>query len=348
MRDGETVLSRNFGMSWPMCNLMSATKSITSLAVGMLLDEGKIPSLDTKLQHFFPEYQGKWKDQVTIRQMLDHTSGIDKDSPGVVPQNRVASALKAPIVDEPGTYFDYNNRAVDLLAGVVRRAAGMPLDTYVNQKLFRPLGIEGWFWARDPDGNPHGSAELMMSPRDMAKIGQLMLQGGMWDGKRIISQRYIDEATTPSELTKDTGDPCGLLWWICRPNFTYDEESETRLSGRFGWPQEVLAKLKPLMGQRWPGYSQMDLDIIRAAGGWPALKASKGEMDFDWTAIPSPADDRGDSGYFANGWGGQLILVLPKLKLVAVRTGGEGFQATDDSSAYEMGDFYRLVRALYP
>lgn len=352
LHDGKTVVKKNFQTVTPMCNMMSATKSITSIAIGMLLDEGKIASVDAKVQQFFPEYKGKWKDQVTIRTLLEHTSGIrlyqdDGRKSEDFPENRVASALEAPVVIEPGTKFEYNNRGVDLLSGVVRRAAGVPLDEYLNKRLFQPLGIAFFNWVRDPDGNPHGCAELYLPPTDMAKIGQLMLQGGMWEGKRLLSQNYIEQATKPSKITDGTGDACGWLWWICQPSFTLDADWKEKLSSRFGWPSKVIEKLNPLAGARWPNHEAMLQDLIETAGGTPYLLARRCELEFAWDVLIKDGEKTVDAGYFANGWGGQRIFILPKQKIVAVRTGGDGFFNTEDPSKYEMGDFYRLVTALY-
>lgn len=348
MHHGKVAIDENFGIDAPGCNLMSATKSITSLAVGMLIDDGKIPSIDTPLQYFFPSYQGKWKEEVTIRRMLEHTSGIRlyQQDPGAgvnFPKNRVAAALAAPVVSQPGTQFEYNNRAADLLAGVVRRAAGMPLDEFVWQRLFRPLGIVNYLWSRDPDGNPHGCAELVLSPRDMAKIGQLMLNKGTWNGKRLVSERYVSVATTPSRITENEGNSCGLLWWICDPWFTLDERGVQKLLNA-GIDPKTADKVRKLIGQKWPGNREMVFDIIRAAGGTDAVAKL---ANVDWNSLPSKSTDAELSlGFYANGWGGQWILVLPELDIVAVRTCGNGFFDTKDPSKYEMGELYRLVRAL--
>lgn len=353
LRDGKPAVKRNFGNPWPMCNLMSATKSVTSIAIGMLIDEGKIPSVDTKLQTLIPSYQGKWKDKVTIRQLMEHTSGIRlyQDDPNrdenSMPENRVPSALDAPIISEPGTRFEYNNRAVDLLSGVVRKVSGKSLDQYLNQKLFKPLGIPYFQWTRDPDGNPHGCAELYMFPSDAAKIGQLMLQRGVWNGKRIVSERYVDEATRPSAITKGTGEECGQLWWICQPGFSIARDWRQKLSDRFGWPSRVIDRVDGLLGKKWPSTSMMAQDFARTAGGYPFLEAQDCVVEFEWDVLVEKGEDEPNAGYFANGWGGQYILVLPRQRVVAVRIGGDGFFNTSDSSKYEMGDFYRLVRDLY-
>jgi CubicO group peptidase (beta-lactamase class C family) len=348
--DGKEVLRRNFGVPNPGCNLMSATKSITSLAVGLLIDDGRIPSVDMPVQRFFPEYRGKWKEQVTIRHLLEHTSGIRlyADDPHggeeVKALYRVRSALQAPVVKKPGTHFSYNNRAVDLLSGVVRRAAGMPLDKYIHQRLLRPLGIRDYFWMKDPDGNPHGCAELFLRPVDMAKIGQMMLDGGAWNGRRILSKQYVERATQASKISTASGRACGWLWWVCEPWFTLDEGFLDKLK-RAGLSPAEVARVRPLLGQEWPNYRELILDFMNVIGPRSAQRLGL----LDWADIAANMPDADwHAGFYANGWGGQWLLVLPKQRIVAVRTCGFGFQQTDEPAKFEMGDFFRLVRALRP
>ncbi|MGV3616260.1 MAG: serine hydrolase domain-containing protein [Fimbriimonas sp.] len=193
LQDGKPVVDRNIGR--PPCNLMSATKSVTSMAVGILLGEGKL-KVDTKVASLFPEYKGKWKDRVTIRHLLEHTSGIQLyqgEGPDALPMFRVPSALA------DRRYPSHEKLTVDL--------------------------------ARTLGGDP-------------------------------VFERYFDRIAPVSGLTANAPD------------------------AEFG------------------------------------------------------------TGYFAMGWGGQYILVLPKARLVAVRTCGDGLFGTKDSSKYEMGDFYDLARSL--
>lgn len=348
MRDGNVVVDRNFGHSDWACNLMSATKSITSIAIGFLLDEGKLKSVDTPIADIFPNYKGKWKDKVTVRQILEHTSGIqlyeDSGLKGF-PLNRVASALAAPIVTEPGTSYAYNNRAVDLLSGVVRKLAGVPILSYVEKRLFRPLGITEYYWAMDPDGNSHGCAELHIAPRDMAKIGQLMLNGGVWEGKRLLSEEFVRRATHTNEAMHPEGESLGWLWWICDPTVTLDGSSLDRLR-KAKVTGKGVERVRPLLGKTWPSEVEMLKDVYQTIGRDGFLKVT------DWQAVNDisvPIDNpERETGFYANGWGGQWILVIPKDRIVAVRTCGSGFHDAEEGSKWEMPDFYRLVRDLYP
>jgi len=353
LHDGKEVINRNFGHVGA-CNLMSATKSITGLAIGFLLDEGKLSSVNATVASVLPEYQGDLKDKVTILHLLTQSSGIAPyNDPKEDLTNRVPAAIKAPVTTDPGKVFFYNNRAVDLLSGIVRKLAGEPMDDYVNRKLFKPLGIKEYAWMKDPDGNPHGCAELVLRPRDLAKIGQLMLNEGVWEGKRLLSTDFIAKATHQSESAQPYPDYYGWLWWISYPWMTMSQRSVESLGG-YGVKPASLKKLQPLVNQRWPSVALMWSEVLATAEPDPALATVSAHE------IQAIAKDAGDpDGFYAAGWGGQYLFVLPKEKIVAVRTIGSGFfsKTNPDNETKEefyryaklqMPDFYRLVKALVP
>jgi CubicO group peptidase (beta-lactamase class C family) len=193
---------------------MSITKSVAVLAVPFLIEEGKIASLDAPLSTWFPEWKEGLKAKVTLRHVLTHTSGLENDPKAHTlnaAKDGVRFARESPVTVEPGTVFSYNNRAVALLAGIVKEASGEPIDQYLEKRLFAPLGIRAQ-WHKDPAGNVRTYADLRMGARDLAKIGQLMLDGG-----KPLPEGWAAKLTEPSALEKS----CGLLWWIL-----YDEKGE--------------------------------------------------------------------------------------------------------------------------
>ena len=129
--------------------------------------------------------------------MLNHTSGLEDkptsqeiyDSPDFV-----QFALAAEVASDPGTKFFYSNKATNLLAGMVLRASGLPLDEYVEREIFSPLDIAVFGWSKDSAGNPHAMAGLQITAIDFAKIGQLMLDEGVWRGRRILSREWVLES----------------------------------------------------------------------------------------------------------------------------------------------------------
>jgi CubicO group peptidase (beta-lactamase class C family) len=195
---------------------MSATKSIVSLAVGRLLTQGMLTSIDTPVHAFFPEWSDGSKGRVTIRHLLNHTSGLhaDRTTEAIYASpDFVRHALDSEVTTEPGTAVFYNNSATNLLAGIIGGAAGMPMDDYLRAELFPHLGITDVGWTRDQAGNPHGMAGLQILPEDLARLGQLVLDRGRVGEQQIIDESWFDEALAPGS---DLSHGVGLLWWLIR------------------------------------------------------------------------------------------------------------------------------------
>jgi CubicO group peptidase (beta-lactamase class C family) len=213
IKDGRVVVERYFGKPHGPIETMSATKSVVSIAIGMLIADKKIPSLDAPLSTWFPEWRQGKKAKVTLRHVLTHTSGLEHRKGARVlneQRDRLTFVRQAPIVEEPGANFSYSNEAVQLLAGVVSAAAGKPLDAYVAEKLFGPLGITEWQWAKDGAGNVQTFFGLALGARDFARIGQLMLASGSWKGKQLLTADWVTTSTSVAV----PGSGHGLLWWI--------------------------------------------------------------------------------------------------------------------------------------
>ncbi|MBK6364810.1 MAG: serine hydrolase [Saprospiraceae bacterium] len=193
---------------------MSSTKSIVNLAIGKLLTDSLIKSIDQPIYDFYPEWKQGMKKDVTIRHLLNHTSGMQNiplTTTEIYPSpDFIKLALAAEIVNKPGTTFSYNNKAVNLLAGIVKIASKKRMDNYLAEKIFTPLGIEDFDWELDDEGNPHAMAGFQVLPKDFAKLGQLFIQKGKWEGKQLISEAWFSETGTPNPLEPT----CGLLWWI--------------------------------------------------------------------------------------------------------------------------------------
>ena len=180
LKDGKVVCERYFGRKPDPCYLMSVTKVFAALAVATLLDEGKIPSLDASLSTWFPEWAEGDKAKVTLRHVLTHTSGIEHGDDALTlngQKDRLAYVRQARLAKPPGTEWSYNNDAIMLLSGVIAQAAGKQADDYLREKLFDPLGLKDWTWGRDGAGNATTYADLRMTARDLARVGQWVLGG---------------------------------------------------------------------------------------------------------------------------------------------------------------------------
>ncbi len=220
----------------------SLCKTVTGLAIGMLRDEGKL-SLDDKLTRFFPEYSSillsKKTRMLTVRHLLTMSSGVVfAESGAAVEENWIKSFFESGFRFTPGTAFAYNSMNSYMLAAVVTRVAHASLSDYLEPRLFAPLGIKNAFWEKCPRGIEKGGWGLYLSAESMAKLGQLLLNGGVYNGYRIVSEEWVKEATaiqnrTPASL----GTPYhyGYHLWV-------GEDGSFLLNGMFGQNTLVCPK----------------------------------------------------------------------------------------------------------
>jgi CubicO group peptidase (beta-lactamase class C family) len=192
-------------------DLRSVSKSIVALVFGVALERGWVKNIDQPVLSFFPEYadlRTPEKDRITLRHLLTMSTGLqwDESMPYTDPANsetrmdaapdRDRYALSPAVVAPAGQVYNYNGGATELLAGVLRKATGKSFDVLAREVLFAPLDISEE-WNRYEDGQPIVKSGLRMRARDLAKIGQLVLQRGAWNGSQIVPAAWIDEATAP-------------------------------------------------------------------------------------------------------------------------------------------------------
>lgn len=192
---------------------MSSTKSITGLLVGMLLDDGKIKSLDEPVCTFLPEWCSGSKREVTLRHLLTMTSGLPTTQEGGVGtvSDKNAYVIGLTPAHQPGKVWAYSNEGVQLLSPILDAVAGEPIAEYARKRLFEPLGMKDTRLRLDQANHAWTYADMDTTPRDLARIGLLMLQKGMWDNQRVISEGWVEAATGPSQ---DLNKRYGLLWWL--------------------------------------------------------------------------------------------------------------------------------------
>jgi CubicO group peptidase (beta-lactamase class C family) len=212
--------------------LYSLSKSFTSSAIGFAVDAGKL-TVDDKVLSFFsndvPATISENLAKMRVRDLLTMSTGHDKDSTPALREsgdsNWVKSFLAQPVIHEPGTFFVYNSGATYMLSAIIQKITGQSVLEYLTPKLFKPLGIEGADWEVDPNGINTGGWGLRVRTEDIAKFGQLYLQKGMWNGKRILSEAWVQEATTSHIQSKggsgkkednDWQQGYGYQFWRCR------------------------------------------------------------------------------------------------------------------------------------
>lgn len=340
VREGRVVVDRRFGSKDEPHSLMSVTKVIAGLAVGMLLDEGRIRSLDEPMSTWFPDWREGPKSAILLRHVLTHTSGLGRGLNGseINPQaDRVAFAAGTPLSDPPGTRWAYNNLGVQLLAKVVQDSAGEPIDHYLAQRLFGPLGIKEWRWSRDRAGNVDTYGGLVLGALDLAKIGQLVLDEGQWQGRRIVSARYLREATTPAGQL-----PTGLLWFVRYPDAYAVQTPESRERFRRAGFEGADA-LVPLDGRPFK------LDGSYSAEARKLLSSERHaafQRLLERKVLPVSIH-QGRKLVLHEGWLGQYLVIDPDFRLVAVRQIRDTGNATDQTSpARAFKDFLDLVADL--
>jgi len=209
-------------------DLRSASKSISSAIIGIAIDDKIIENVNQKLYDFIPaSYQytkDSLKSKIKIKDLLTMSSGLDVNNLAYEgyyqdPNNSkswLTTVLEAPIVKEPGTYADYGSANPFLLGVYLNKRLEKPLETYMDEKLFAPLGITNYINQTDDTTTiPYFGGGILLTPRDMLKFGQLYLNGGTWNGKRIISESWVEESFKKYMRLQDRKDKneYGYLWW---------------------------------------------------------------------------------------------------------------------------------------
>lgn len=189
--------------------LMPVTKSVVALGVGQLLDQGRLRSLDQPVADFYPEWRQGRKKDITVRMLLDHTSGLQnfpRTDVEVYPApDAIQLALTAELSSKPGANAGYNNKAVNLLAGIIEKASGQPMNEFFRDGLFKAMGIRLGPWAKDRSGQPYAMAGLQLTAADLAKLGQLVLDRGRWRGQQLLSTGFVDTMLAPASMEGQCG-----------------------------------------------------------------------------------------------------------------------------------------------
>ena len=214
LEDGVKVVEYYSDSQSEKVQSMSITKSVVGLVYAKLFSEGMIDSLSTPVARYYPEWRQGQKKDITVRHLLNHTSGLQNIKIATKEVNpapdKVQLGLAASVVNDPGTKYNYNNKAVNILTDILKKITGKSIDNYLNDTLFNKMDIHDYHWGTDEKGNHVAMAGLQMHGYDLAKLGQLVLQKGSWNGEHLIDEKWIDamlNKTPPDTKTY------GLLWW---------------------------------------------------------------------------------------------------------------------------------------
>ena len=230
LRHGKVICECNFapypkGM-WHITHSMC--KSITGMAIGMLIEEGKL-KLNENIYDIFSDHMNAFskifRPVITVENLLTMTSGVTFNESGIVSGNDwLGSFLNASVNGKPGTEFQYNSLNTYVLSAIVTKRTGETLTEYLTPRLFGPLGITKYYWETCPKGITKGGWGLFLCAEDMAKLGQLYLQRGKWNGQQLVSEYWIEISTARHLKTQNGTYGYGYqLWMEQRPgSFEYN------------------------------------------------------------------------------------------------------------------------------
>lgn len=270
-------------------DLRSITKSITALLIGIAVDKGLIIDLEAPVLSFFPEHgdlHSVDKDRITLRHLLTMSAGFawSEDLPYSNPANserrmmeasdRSRYVLEQLVVSPAGAFYNYNGGLTALLGAILHRTSGQQPDQFAQEHLFAPLNISDVEWVRYSDGTPNVTSGLRMRPRDVAKIGQLSLNKGIWNGVSILSPAWIEQATSP-QIQGEGLYFYGFQWWLGR---SLVDRREIPWTAAIGWG-----------GQRLYVIPSLDMTVVVLAGLYdnPALQPAVGDTVLRRFVLPA-------------------------------------------------------------
>jgi CubicO group peptidase (beta-lactamase class C family) len=281
LRHGKLVFEEYFwGQSADNPHIISScTKSVTSMLAGIAADQGHLAT-KTPIVSFFPEkHDSLWarsKEPITVQNVLSMSSGTAWDDRVKGPENPSWMLLEAedvpafmlnrPVIHPPGSVYNYDNGLPALMGDVLARATGEPFEKFAERALFAPLGIANYRWTRMPSGAPLAAGGLYLRPRDMAKLGLLMLDDGRWKGRQIVSSRWVAESTHQQTATDQY--PYGYYWHLTNAKHRHVKDADGYLAlGQGGQIIGVFPALELVVvvtSQNWamPGLTSLPFGLF--------------------------------------------------------------------------------------
>jgi CubicO group peptidase (beta-lactamase class C family) len=230
--------------------MQSVSKSVTSTLIGIAILRGEIPGIHAKVMPYFSQFKTKpdpRRDKMTLADVLTMTTGIAWDESSVTytdlknncaqmeaREDWIQYVLDQPMAADPGQVFVYNSGATELLSYILEKSTGKHADDYAKEHLFAPLGVD-FYWKRTPKGLADTEGGLYLRPRDLAKLGYLFINDGVWDGKRLLPEGWVRDATAWKIETDRKGLGYGYKWWVVSqkgPN-SYDAYAALGYGGQY-------------------------------------------------------------------------------------------------------------------
>jgi CubicO group peptidase (beta-lactamase class C family) len=255
--------------------MQSVTKTVTSVLIGVASARKEFPDPETPVLRFFDAAEVKNVDarkrRLTIRHLLTMSAGLDwnEDLPYQDPNN-TGSAMEAsfdwvrftidrPMAHEPGEVFKYNSGATQLLSYIFRKATGTDIEEYAHRHLFGPLGIEHYYWKRDPTGLIDTEGGLYLRPADLAKIAYLYHRQGVWEGKVLVEPGWVKASLSPSVTVAAGKVKYGYKWWL----YSYGKDNN-----RWAWGGSGFGGQRPIVVP--------DYDLVMVVTAWDILPGRPG------------------------------------------------------------------------
>lgn len=348
VQNGKTIYEDYFGKQEKPIYISSAGKSLVSLAIGKLIEKKLLDSLDQPVHSIYSQWKQGQKKDITIRMLLNHTSGIQNElnasvelepAPDYKVDNIIDLALCAELSSTPGEKSVYNNKATALLGGIVQELSGKRFDHFFVDEFYKPMDISQYEWIQDRSNNPTVHGAFVIKPSDFLKFGTLILNDGIYNGKQLITKDWIKESMQQGH---ELSPHWGLLWWRF-------PESEKRIIDddiwnswiKTGVAENFLRKMLPMKGKLYGSKYEFFEDLEKTLGpDW--------RMILNQALPPSePSSKRIYSekilAYYADGYRGNYLVIVPDSGIIAVRCADhEGFNYKKDSFT----DFIKLITTL--
>ncbi len=238
VRHGRLVVEEYFN-NWQadrLHTLQSVSKSFTSALVGIAVARGEFKGVDEKVLDFFPGLTGianrdERKASMRLEDILTMRTGVDYHESGANSPHEQLNLrekgwdkfyLDRPMLGPPGQAFNYDSGGVVLLSAMLKNRTGMHAAEYAERFLFKPLGIEKWFWRGNSEGHTHTGGGLSLTARDTARFGQLYMMNGRWEGQQVVPESWVRESLKMHVDMTVKGQPpsgYGYLWWVLAPHW---------------------------------------------------------------------------------------------------------------------------------